>query len=285
MSSVPPLKRCSPTRRRRRARGACAPIPDETDAVMAAIADVAATARSRSWRPSWAWAATPLRTRCVRCRCSSSPRAPPTHWGKWRRTGSGGRVTRGCGGPEYARARPRGRERDRRVTLRQEPEGCWLDPVRSRMVLGAAGVGAVDQRLVDDADAAVAAASELGHAVAIKATGLERLAKTEAGGVAVDVHGDDEVRQAYERMVGSSATPCGPQSIQAMAPAGVDVWSRSTSTRASARCATWPRRPRLAGCRTATQVLPMTDADAARLMACHRLLSCSVRSALPRSPH
>ena len=67
---------------------------------------------------------------------------------------------------------------------------------RPTELLSTFGLARCPGRLADDADAAVAAARAIGYPVAVKATGLPRLAKTEAGGVSLDVHGDDEVRTA-----------------------------------------------------------------------------------------
>jgi acyl-CoA synthetase (NDP forming) len=58
--------------------------------------------------------------------------------------------------------------------------------------------------------------------VAFKASGLERLSKTEAGGVSLDVHGDDEVRHAYERMCELLGDAMRPAVVQVMVPEGVE---------------------------------------------------------------
>lgn len=90
-------------------------------------------------------------------------------------------------------------------------------------LLGTFGIRILPTRFVDDADEAVAAAHELGLPVVIKATGLERLAKTELGGLAVDLHRDDEVRQSYERMVAALGDAMRPAVVQPMVPTGLDV--------------------------------------------------------------
>ena len=98
-----------------------------------------------------------------------------------------------------------------------------LDPVAARALLATHGIDAVEQRLVDGADEALAAAEEIGYPVALKAPGLPRPAKTEAGGVAVDVHGDDELRRAFIRMAELHGDAMRPALVQAMARSGVDV--------------------------------------------------------------
>ena len=67
------------------------------------------------------------------------------------------------------------------------------------------------------------AAQEIGYPVALKAPGLARPAKTEAGGVAVDVHGDDELRRAFSRMAELHGDAMRPALVQAMARSGIDV--------------------------------------------------------------
>jgi acyl-CoA synthetase (NDP forming)/RimJ/RimL family protein N-acetyltransferase len=90
-------------------------------------------------------------------------------------------------------------------------------------VLRAAGIGAVGSRLAGGVDAAVAAAGEIGYPVAAKAAGRTRLAKTEAGGVAIDVHDEAELRAALARMEGLLGDAAWPMVVQPMAEPGIDV--------------------------------------------------------------
>jgi acyl-CoA synthetase (NDP forming)/RimJ/RimL family protein N-acetyltransferase len=98
-----------------------------------------------------------------------------------------------------------------------------LRPEQVERLLQACGIHVVDQRIADGADAVVDAARELGGTVAIKATGRERLAKTEAGGLALDVHGPDEARAAYTRMRERLGDAMVPALVQRMVNPGVDV--------------------------------------------------------------
>lgn len=98
----------------------------------------------------------------------------------------------------------------------------WLDPRSAAALLDAVGCGPVAQEVVADADEAVAAARRLGYPVALKAAGLDRLSKTEAGGVALDVHGDDEVRDAHARMTALLGEAMHPALVQVMVPEGVE---------------------------------------------------------------
>ena len=123
------------------------------------------------------------------------------------------------------------------------------------------------QLAVDEAEA-VAAAQAIGYPVALKATGLPRLAKTEAGGVALDVHGDDEVRKAYRRMNEHLGDVMHPALVQAMVEPGVecligvhrhpvlgDVMTLGAGGAVAERLE-----------QVALRILPLTDADARRLV-------------------
>ncbi|HET8929479.1 MAG TPA: GNAT family N-acetyltransferase [Acidimicrobiales bacterium] len=99
----------------------------------------------------------------------------------------------------------------------------WLDHDIAARVVAAAGASLVDRIVVHSAIEAIAAAETIGWPVALKAAGLARPAKTEAGGVAVDVHDADELVRAYARMqslLGEAMDTC---VVQQMAGSGVDV--------------------------------------------------------------
>jgi acyl-CoA synthetase (NDP forming)/RimJ/RimL family protein N-acetyltransferase len=148
------------------------------------------------------------------------------------------------------------------------PGPRWLGPADADSLLAGAFLHLVPQRIAHDIDGAVAAARELGYPVALKASGLDRLARTEAGGVSLDVHGDDEVRHAYDRMVDLLGDAMRPAVVQAMAAEGVecrvgiyrhpvlgDVLTLGPGGAAVERFA-----------ERAMQILPLTDADAERLI-------------------
>jgi len=114
----------------------------------------------------------------------------------------------------------------------------------------------------------VAAAAGFGYPVVAKAFRRSRLAKTEAGGVALDIHDEAELRAALagmDEMLGEAAWP---MVLQPMAGAGVDVAVTVADhplvgpvlTLGPGGVAT-----RLA--RVAVQVLPLTDRDAEALVA------------------
>lgn len=144
-----------------------------------------------------------------------------------------------------------------------------LDPAEAVALLAAADLEPVRQILVRDEDAAVTAAHEVGFPIALKATGLERLTKTEAGGVSLDVHGEDEVRDAYRRMTALLGDAMRPAVVQAMTAEGVEC--RVEVARHPALGDVLMLGPGGAALeRTGGQVvrlLPLTDADAERLVA------------------
>jgi acyl-CoA synthetase (NDP forming)/RimJ/RimL family protein N-acetyltransferase len=144
----------------------------------------------------------------------------------------------------------------------------WLDPLEAEALLSVAGLRPAPQALAHDADEAVAAARRLGYPVALKASGLERLSKTEAGGVSLDVHGDDEVRHAHERMCRLLGDAMQPAVVQVMVPEGVecrvgiyrhevlgDVLTLGPGGSVAERVA-----------QESLRILPLTDADADRLI-------------------
>jgi acyl-CoA synthetase (NDP forming)/RimJ/RimL family protein N-acetyltransferase len=138
-----------------------------------------------------------------------------------------------------------------------------LDPVLARDLLVTHGIEPVVQRLVDGVDDAVAAAAEIGYPVALKAPGLARPAKTEAGGVAVDVHGDDELRHAFARMAELHGPAMRPALVQAMGRGGTDV--ELVVRQDPAVGSVVSLGPAGTG-RLEPRVVPLTDVDAARLV-------------------
>ena len=144
----------------------------------------------------------------------------------------------------------------------------WLDPLEAADLLATVGLQPVPQALADDLDQAVGAARRLGYPVALKASGLARLSKTEAGGVSLDVHGDEEVRHAYLRMNELLGEAMHPAVVQVMAPEGAecrvgiyrhpvlgDVLTLGPGGAMAERVADEVMR-----------ILPLTDADAERLI-------------------
>jgi acyl-CoA synthetase (NDP forming) len=79
------------------------------------------------------------------------------------------------------------------------PAGPWSEAA-SRDLVAASGVPVVPAELVTDADAAVAAAARTGGPVALKVCSAAITHKSDIGGVALGVQGDDAVRVAFDRV-------------------------------------------------------------------------------------
>lgn len=134
---------------------------------------------------------------------------------------------------------------------------------RAVALLASAGLHPVAQRVVAGADEAVAAAQEIGWPVALKALGVDRPSRTEAGGVAVDLFTEAELRGSYARMAAHHGPAMAAALVQDMAPNGVDT------------CVEVHQHPVLGsvlafgpalGGRPARRILPLTDDDATALV-------------------
>ncbi len=91
----------------------------------------------------------------------------------------------------------------------------WLDPTYTRALLGAYGLPLVDERLADNAGAAVRASQDLGFPVVVK-TALPGAHKTDTGGVALGLADEAAVRLAGERIGG-------PLIVQPMVSGGIEL--------------------------------------------------------------
>ena len=76
----------------------------------------------------------------------------------------------------------------------------WLDAADANTVLRAYGIPTVATARVDSADAAVEAAARMGYPVALKIDSPQIIHKSDVGGVVLDLHNGDEVRNAAIRM-------------------------------------------------------------------------------------
>ena len=101
---------------------------------------------------------------------------------------------------------PDGIDRDaaRRVVERALAEGddAWLAPAEVRELLLAYGIPLVPERVAADAHEAARAAANLGFPVVVKSA-VPGAHKTESGGIALDLRGEDAVRAAAERIGGA----------------------------------------------------------------------------------
>jgi acyl-CoA synthetase (NDP forming)/RimJ/RimL family protein N-acetyltransferase len=152
--------------------------------------------------------------------------------------------------------------------LEVTPEGSWLGIDATADLLAQCGMAMMPYLLVRSGDEAVAAAEALGDPVVLKATGLPRLSKSESGGVALDVHGPEEVRAAYERMAALLGPAMEPAVVQRMAPSGVDVRiaAHQQPSYGAVISLGLGGSVALANPLRSVRVLPLTDADARRLV-------------------
>jgi acetyltransferase len=84
----------------------------------------------------------------------------------------------------------------------------WLDAADATTVLRAYGIPTVATARVDTADAAVEAAARMGYPVALKIDSPQIVHKSDVGGVVLDLHNGDEVRNAAIRMRQRLARAC-----------------------------------------------------------------------------
>ena len=90
-------------------------------------------------------------------------------------------------------------------------------------LLGAAGVRVAPIERVSSIDEAVAAADRLGYPVAFKIVGLPRPGRSEAGGIALDLHDAGSLVGARRRMADLLGDAVDRAVVQSMVPPGVEV--------------------------------------------------------------
>jgi acyl-CoA synthetase (NDP forming)/RimJ/RimL family protein N-acetyltransferase len=135
-------------------------------------------------------------------------------------------------------------------------------------LLAAAGLPMVASRVAPDADDAARAAAEVGYPVAVKAVSRTRLAKTEAGGLALDVHTEAELRATLVRMEAALGGTAWPVVVQPMAAPGVDVAVGVADNPVVGPVLTLGPGGVASRLSTAlAHVLPLTDVDARRFVA------------------
>jgi len=133
------------------------------------------------------------------------------------------------------RRRPRGSVRaftdlrpDIAKSLTAGREG-WLPPPTVDQVLRAFGIPVAETFSAAAEDEAVAAAKRIGAAVALKAVGPSILHKTDVGGIALGLAGEDAVRGAYRDMRARLGDAMQGVIVQRMVPAGVEMLVGATS--------------------------------------------------------
>lgn len=203
------------------------PLSDRTDEVIAAITAATATEAEAEEKPV---VATVLGVGAIDLPVAGDGAVPTftfpdraaralgaaSAYGAWRADPAGDLPT--VDGVDEGRARALVDE-----VLATSAEGAVLPAVQGDDLLASFGVVVAARRLVRSAAEAVKAARAVGYPVSLKATGLERLGKTEAAGVALDLHRADEVRRAFRRMHEALGDAMVPAYVQAMVSPGVDL--------------------------------------------------------------
>ena len=162
------------------------------------------------------------------------------------------------------------------------PEGCdpaaaralatgrdgWLPAAEAYDLLAAGGLPAAPSAVVDDVEGAAAAARELGYPVAAKVVQRARQAKSEAGGVALDVHDEAELRARLSRMSAALGDASWPVVVQPMVEPGLDVAVAVSGHPLVGPVVTVGPGGAATGMgATSAHVLPLTDAEVRRFVA------------------
>jgi acyl-CoA synthetase (NDP forming) len=136
--------------------------------------------------------------------CVAALRQPPGDPGRLREIGE---AARGAGAP--------------RADGLPGPDG-WLAEHEAKHLLRKAELPVVEGRLVDDEDDAVLALAELGGPVALKLSGAGLLHKSELGGLALDLHSEEDVRGAHRRLAALGVDGAAVLA-ERMSPPGVEL--------------------------------------------------------------
>jgi acetyl coenzyme A synthetase (ADP forming)-like protein len=105
----------------------------------------------------------------------------------------------------------------------------WLSPPAVEQVLRAFGIPVAETFAAAAEDEAVAAAKRIGAAVALKAVGPSILHKTDIGGIALGLAGEEAVRGAYRDMQARLGDAMSGVIVQRMVTGGVEMLVGATS--------------------------------------------------------
>ena len=107
--------------------------------------------------------------------------------------------------------------------LARSPEGGWLPQEQTVELFGCYGVPLTDSIAATTEDGAVAAAAHFGAPVAVKADVPGLVRGSDAGAVLLDLHGTDEVRQAFRSLRETFGDRLAGVIVQPMITGGVKV--------------------------------------------------------------
>jgi len=137
-------------------------------------------------------------------------------YGAWRSRGAG-QV------PELAGVRPDDARQLVARFLAGQHLGGWLPPAETAELLSCFGITLVPTRQVTDADAAAAAATELGGQVVLKADVAGLVHKSDAGAVLLGLHTKADVRRGYAELARRFGADLRGVLVQPMITDGVEV--------------------------------------------------------------
>lgn len=150
-----------------------------------------------------------------------------------------------------------------------DPRGRPLEHDEARELLACYGITVRPTLSAPDAEAAAAAAAQLGYPVALKTTAPHLRHRADLGGVRLDLATESALRRAYGELTDLLGRPAELRPVvQAMAPRGVDTVVRATIDPAAGAVLSFG----LAGAPsellgdTAHRLVPATDRDAAELI-------------------
>ncbi|MFF1924522.1 GNAT family N-acetyltransferase [Streptomyces sp. NPDC058221] len=150
-----------------------------------------------------------------------------------------------------------------------DPRGRPLAHDEARALLACYGIAVRPTLPAPDAEAAVAAAAQLGYPVALKTTAPHLRHRADLGGVRLDLATEPALRRAFGELTDLLGKPAELRPVvQAMAPRGVDTVVRATIDPAAGAVLSFG----LAGAPsellgdTAHRLVPATDRDAAELI-------------------
>jgi len=107
--------------------------------------------------------------------------------------------------------------------LRANPEGGWLPAQSARDLLGCYQIPLVPARAAAGEAEAARAAAEFGGPVVLKAEAAGLVHKTEAGAVKLGLHGEAEVRAAYQELAATFGARLARVQVEPMLSGGVEV--------------------------------------------------------------